>query len=490
MYEIKIHNTLGKQVQNLHPIEAGKISFYHCGPTVYWTQHIGNLRGMTMADIIRRSLIFLDYDVNFVRNYTDVGHLTGDNIGDADSGEDRMEKGAKREGLSPDEIAQKYIDVFEKDCAELNILEPTHKPRATEFIAQMQDMVAVLLEKGFAYTTPKAVYFDITKADDYTKLSGQKLEANQIGAGKGDVSDPEKKHPQDFAVWFFKTGVHKKALQTWESPFSSPEVENGRGFPGWHIECSAMARALLDETIDIHMGGIEHIPVHHTNEIAQSESASGKEFVHYWLHNEHLTVDGEKMSKSEGTAYSLAELKAKGFSATDLRYFFLNAHYRSKQNFTWEALVAAQSALANLKKQLLQLRTQSEVEGLILEIWRLKFVEAISKDFSIPAALALVWELLKDNSVAPQDKLETILDFDRVLGLGLEAVALAADTEAKLDIPAEKKTEIELLIAARNKAREDKDWQRADEIRAQLLKEFGIALIDKDGKTHWELVKP
>src|SRR3990170_1693493 len=258
---IRLYNTLSKKVEEFAPLEPNKLRFYHCGPTVYWTQHIGNLRGLTMGDLIVRTFKYFGFETNHVRNYTDVGHLTGDTIGLADQGEDRMEKGAKREGLSPDAIAQKYIDQFEADTKAINLLEPDFKPRATQYVKQMIAMVKTLIDKGFAYETDLAVYFEVEKFPDYTKLSKQKLEKIIKDAGKGEISDPQKKNPADFALWFFKTGVHKNALQTWPSPFHSKQVESGIGFPGWHIECSAMSKALLGETLDLHMGGIEHIPI-------------------------------------------------------------------------------------------------------------------------------------------------------------------------------------------------------------------------------------
>ncbi|MFA5318694.1 MAG: cysteine--tRNA ligase, partial [Patescibacteria group bacterium] len=308
---LKIYNTLTKKKEEFKPINENRVGFYHCGPTVYWTQHIGNMRAMVLCDLIARSLEYLGYNVKLVRNFTDVGHLTSDE----DEGEDKLEKGARREGKTPEEIARKYITVFENDIRDLNVMEPEVKPRATKHIKEMQAMIKILLEKGFAYKTELAIYFDVSKVKDYTKLSGQVLEKNISDAGSGEVSDKNKKNPTDFALWFFKKGAHKNALQTWSSPW-------GEGFPGWHIECSAMSKKYLGDTFDLHMGGIEHVPVHHTNEIAQSESANGVKFVNYWLHNGHLTVDGSKMSKSEGTAYSIEEIKSKDFNPLALRYFF------------------------------------------------------------------------------------------------------------------------------------------------------------------------
>src|SRR4030042_2920350 len=348
---LKLYNTLNSKREEIKPLKDKKVNMYYCGPTVYWTQHIGNLRVMFCADLVVRVLKYLGYKVKFVRNYTDVGHLTSDE----DLGEDKMEKGAKREGLKPQQIADKYIKIYEQDTAKLNLGEPNVKPRATKYIKEMIKIVQVLLDKGFAYTTDLAVYFDVTKAQNYNQLSGQNLDEQIKGAGTGEVEDPQKKHPADFALWFFKAGRHQNALQTWTSPFKSPLVEKGQGFPGWHIECSAMSKKNLGNTFDIHMGGIEHIPVHHTNEIAQSESANGVKFVNYWLHNEHLTVNSGKMAKSEGTSFSLQEVEDKGFQPLVLRYFFLQAQYRSKQNFTWESLQASQTGLERIYSQVIDL---------------------------------------------------------------------------------------------------------------------------------------
>src|SRR3990167_600888 len=353
---MKVYNTLSRSLEDFKPIVDKKVLFYHCGPTVYWVQHIGNLRAMVWADLIRRSFTYLGYDVKFVRNYTDVGHLTSDQ----DEGEDKMEKGAKREGLTPKEVADKYIDIFEHDTKALNILEPDFKPRASEYIKPMQEMIQTLLDRGFAYKTDLAVVYDVSKFPSYNKLNGQNLELNKPMAGKGKVEDPEKKHFADFNLWVFKKGPHKNALQTWPSPW-------GEGFPGWHIECSVMAKSLLGDTIDIHMGGVEHISVHHTNEIAQSETANGVTFVKYWLHNEHLKVEGGKMAKSAGTGLTLSDVIEKGFNPLDLRYFYLMAHYRSKQNFTWKALVSAQITFSKLREFVISLRKQTSRQQLSQE---------------------------------------------------------------------------------------------------------------------------
>jgi cysteinyl-tRNA synthetase len=465
---LKLYNTLTRKKEIFKPIKENQVTFYHCGPTVYWVQHIGNLRGMFCADIVVRVLRYLGYQVTHVRNYTDVGHLTGGNEGDADLGEDKMEKAAKREKLDPQTIAEKYIKIFEQDTQELNILEPTFKPRATQCIQEIIEMAQTLLNKGYAYTTDLAVYFDVSKAKNYTQLSGQKLEEKLKGAGKAEVSDPQKRHPADFALWFFKAGKHKNALQYWPSPFKSPLVENGQGFPGWHIECSVMANKYLGKTIDIHMGGVEHIPVHHTNEIAQSEAANGVKFVNYWLHNEHLLVNNQKMSKSEGTGYSLKEVKNKGFNPLALRYLFLQAHYRSKQNFTWLVMQAAQNGFNSLVNQI---RDLSNELGQVNKDYQKKFIEKISDDFNVPQGLVVMQELLKSD-LPPQDKLATILDFDKVLGLNLDKIR-----KEKTIIP----QEIKKLAEKREQARQNKNWSQADELRKQI-EEKGYQIEDtKEG---------
>jgi cysteinyl-tRNA synthetase len=393
--------------------------------------------------------------------------LTGDNLGDADAGVDRMEKAAARENLSPEKIADKYIAIFEHDLKELNILTPTDTPRATEYISEIIAMVQILLDKDFAYQTDLAVYFDVSKAKDYTKLSGQNLKENISGAGAGDVEDPQKKNPADFSLWFFRTGKHAQALQYWKSPFHSKLVSDGIGFPGWHIECSAMIKKLLGDTIDIHMGGVEHISIHHTNEIAQSEAANGAPLAHYWLHNEWLIANGGKMSKSEGTAFSLAEVESKGYSPLALRFFFLQAQYRSRQNFTWEALDAAAAGYKNLLHQVAQLGNKN---GTVNQVFKDEFIKKITDDFNISAGLAFVFEILK-SEISNADKRATILDFDRVLGLNIKiASSQKSETEKIPD-------EVQKLIDERKIAREQKDWKKSDELRDEI-KELGYEVKD------------
>jgi len=450
MADMKVFNTLGRELQELTLIKPGHVSFYHCGPTVYWTQHIGNMRGMVMADLIRRSLKYAGHEVTYVRNYTDVGHLTGDNDGDADAGVDRMEKASQRENKSPEEIARFYTEQFEADIEALNILPATHSPAATQYISQMIEMVQELLDKKFAYQTGLAIYFDISKANDYYALSGQSVDDLQTDAGHGDVHDDNKKNQTDFAIWFFKTGSHAQALQTWKNPFSETE-----GFPGWHIECSAMAKKLLGDTIDIHMGGIEHVPIHHTNEIAQSEAANGTTFANYWLHNEHLLVDSKKMSKSEGTSYSLRDIIDRGYSPLDLRYFFLQAHYRSKQNFTWDALEAAQTARVRLHNRIQKMSDG----GSVFETFTSSFAETVYQDFNLPGALALVADVLKSD-LSDADKRATILNFDQVFGLDLDTIIETVSEDVPQDV-------ID-LVEQRKNARENKDWGESDRLRDEI----------------------
>lgn len=471
---ITLTNTLSRKKEVFVPLTAGSVGMYHCGPTVYWNQHIGNMRAVVIADLVRRMFMYNKYDVTLVRNYTDVGHLTGDNIGDADTGEDRMTKAVQREQLSPDAIAQKYIDIYQQDIASLNTLPPTHDPRATDHITGMIDLVSELIKNGNAYMTDYAVYFDVTTYHQYTALSGQKLAAQEEGEGHGSIIDSRKRNPADFAVWFFKAGSHINALQTWQSPFSSPLVQNGEGFPGWHIECSAMSKAFLGNTFDVHMGGIEHIPIHHTNEIAQSTCGNHAHFVNYWLHNEHLMVDGKKMSKSEGTSYLVSDIINKGFNPLVLRYFFLQAHYRSKQNFTWEGLEASQTAYTKLHTIL----ADFPEGGIISESYQILFHEMINDDLNTAGGLAVVWELLKNKEISDADKKATILDFDHVLGLHLDKIL--EETVIEIPVP------VQLLLDQRVIARSNRDFGLSDDLRNQI---HALGYSVKDTEDKQEVVK-
>lgn len=491
MEKLFFYNTLTRKKEEFKPIKDGLATFYYCGPTVYWTQHIGNLRGSFCADLVRRTLEYAGYKTKMVRNYTDVGHMTSDE----DEGEDKMEKGVKREGISADAIARKYIAIYEEDTRALNIGDPWKKLRATAYIKEMQKMVKVLLKKGYAYATPLAIYFDISKFPTYTALSGQKLEENQAGEGKGDVSDPKKRNKADFALWFFRAGKHENAIQYWHSPFKSPLVKHGDGFPGWHIECSAMSKKYLGDTLDIHMGGIEHIPVHHTNEIAQSEAANGQKFVNYWLHNEHLNYNGEKMAKSKGTGFALAEVAQRVFTPLALRYFFLQASYRSKQNFTWEALEASEDSLLSLYNQVGSLG--SEV-GQIDKAYKDKFLKELLEDVNSPAALATALAMLSDKKISAKDRLATIIDFDKVLGLDVLKMSkvkrlkeiVSMDLSGRKDVKVfeeislsdvrQNNEEVYTLIKEREEARRKKEWGESDRLR-QSIEKYGIRIKDVSG---------
>ncbi len=465
--DIKIYNTLSRSKEVFKPIQDGCVGFYQCGPTMYWTQHIGNMRAVVASDFMVRTLTYFDYKVKFVRNYTDVGHLTSD----GDEGEDKMEKGAKRDNITPQEVAEKYIAIYDKDVESLNIILPDVRPRATEYIQEIIEMDQVLLDKGFAYVTPLAIYFDTSKAKDYYRLSRQTKEGNLEGAGTAEIVDPDRKNPEDFVLWFFRAGDHEKAIQYWKSPFESSLVENGNGFPGWHIECSAMAKKNLGDTFDLHMGGVEHIPVHHTNEIAQSESANGTPYVNYWIHNEHLLVNNAKMSKSDGTGYTVAELIEKGYKPLDLRYFFLQASYRSKQNFTWEALTAAQTGLDKLYKQVASLGSD---EGVVNEELKKEFMEALADDFNTPKALALVSKLFKAD-ISNADKLSTLFDLDKVLGLKISENIKKLRAESEISAP----EDVQKLVNERETARKNKNWAESDRLRDEIFAK-GFEVLDTE----------
>jgi len=398
---IKLHNTLSGSLESFLPIDENEVKMYHCGPTVYGLQHIGNLSMFVFTDILRRTLEYSDFRVKQVINFTDFGHLTSD----ADEGEDKMSKGLKREGLAPSlenmkVLARKYAQIFLDDLKMLNInTDGTIFPYASEYVLDQIALINILEEKGFTYVVSDGVYFDTSKFSGYGKLGGLNGSDNRDRVS----SNPEKRNPRDFALWKFNQELG------WDSKW-------GQGFPGWHIECSAMIIKILGEQIDIHTGGIEHIPVHHNNEIAQSESATGKEpFSRFWLHRAHVQVGGEKIAKSDGNTVYLSEIIEKGFSPLAYRYFLLLSHYRTPANFTWEGLEAAQNALNKLKKAV---EAQGAGGGVDLA-YKAEFKERLENDFNTPQALAVLWTMLKDKEVLPENKKATILDFDRVLGLNL-----------------------------------------------------------------------
>lgn len=427
---------------------------YHCGPTAYGVQHIGNLSMFIFTDILRRTLEYEGLDVRQVINITDFGHLTSD----ADEGEDKMAKGLKNEGLSPTLenmriLAHKYGEIFLADIRKLNVeTGGTAFPYASEYVPNQIGLIKKLEEKGFTYRTSDGIYFDISKYQAYGKLGGLSESDPQARVS----ANPEKKHPRDFALWKFNN----------ELGFES---EWGQGFPGWHIECSAMIIKILGEQIDIHTGGIEHIPVHHNNEIAQSESATDKEpFVKYWLHRAHLQIAGEKIAKSEGNVIYLSLIIEKGFSPLAFRYFLLNSHYRTPTNFTWEALEAAQNGYRKLKDAV---STWHVDTADIDNKYAKEFKSAIEDDLNTPEALAVVWKLVKDETVSPADKRATLLDFDKVLGLDLGR----NEYEVK-EIPGE----VKRLMDEREEARKREDWPKADALRREIEKS-GFNIEDSSG---------
>lgn len=470
---VKIYNTLSRKKEAFKPLKDKEVGMYSCGPTVYDYPHIGNLRTYIMVDIVKRYLLYKGFTVKHVMNITDVGHLTSD----ADEGEDKLEKGAKREGKSVWEIAEFYTSIFKENIKELNILEPDIFAKATDHIEEQVALIKRLEEKGFTYETDEALYFDISKFPDYTKLSGQKLEEKVIGARSEVHVDKAKRNPQDFALWFKLAGKFKNHTMHWPSPW-------GQGFPGWHIECSAMSMKYLGETFDIHIGGVDHISVHHSNEIAQSEAATGKKFVKYWMHGEFLSVAGEKMSKSKRTFITLEDIKKKGFSPLAFRLLILQAHYRSKLNFTWQALEAAQESFHHVENVL---KSVGEIRGEKVHEKNREFIKAMDDDVNTPQALSVFFDVLSSVGKANFDQaaqLGVLLDMDEVLGLGLKDTAPAKVTEHKgIKIKNESKGEISeetlRLIAEREEARNQKNWQRADELRREI-EEKGYGIEDGD----------
>ncbi|MBI2309414.1 cysteine--tRNA ligase [Candidatus Collierbacteria bacterium] len=460
---MKLYNTLTRKIEEFTPLHPPKVGMYTCGQTVYDYTHIGHGRKYVNDDILRRSLSYLGFAVTHVQNVTDVGHL----VSDADEGEDKLEKGAKKSGKTVWEVADFYTQHFYDSLDKLNILRPTVICKATEHITEQIELIKKLMDKNFAYDTPEAIYFDISKFSDYGKLFGQNLDEKQTV--RDDVRKGEhKKHPLDFALWFKKVGRFADHAMHWKSPW-------GDGFPGWHIECSAMSMKYLGKTIDIHTGGEDHISVHHPNEIAQSEAATGKQFVRFWVHHAFLMVDGRKMSKSLNNFYRVEDIEAKGFEPLALRYLYLTTHYRKQLNFTWESLNAAKEGLNNLRKICCEVyetshtgrQTLSEEKLAKIQGYSERFKAAIENDLQMPEALAIVWEVAKSN-IPSSDKHDLIADFDQVLGLDLlnpqKGYTLKGVTF--LDLP----EDVRQMIKSREQARKNQDWQLSDQLRDKILK--------------------
>lgn len=449
---LKLYNTLTRKVEDFEPLNPPKVNMYTCGPTVYDYTHIGHLKKYIGDDLLRRLLTANGLDVKMVMNVTDVGHL----VSDGDEGEDKLEKGAKEHNLTPEETARFFEDYFFKSTDAVNIERPNIVARATEHINEQIKLIHKLTEKGFTYQTNQAVYFDISKFATYGKLTNQKLEEKKVGVRTEVVVDSDKKNPQDFALWFFTVGRFASHAMKWSSLW-------GQGFPGWHIECSAMSMEYLGATLDIHTGGIDHIPIHHTNEIAESEAATGQTFVRFWVHHNFLIVDGEKMSKSKKNFYTIEDIQDKGFDPMALRYLVLTAHYRDELNFTWESLQASQNALNNLRNEIRAWDSPKDVD---VQYWQ-KFLEAANNDLGIPQAVAVLWDLIRSDTTT-SSKAATILEMDKILGLGL------SDYVAK---PVEIPEKVRELIAHRENARKAGDFKRSDELRHQI-KKLGFEIED------------
>ncbi|MBQ7407962.1 MAG: cysteine--tRNA ligase [Clostridia bacterium] len=455
---MKIYNTLTRKKEEYVSVDGKPaVRIYSCGPTVYNFAHIGNMRTYVFMDLLRRSFKYAGYKVKGVMNITDVGHL----LSDGDDGEDKMQKAAKEQQKSPYEIAEFYTGVFFEDLKKLNIERPELTPKATEHIQIMLDFVKELVAKGYAYETSDGIYFDITKAADYGKLSGAKLEDQQAGA-RVEVNG-EKRHPADFAVW---KKAPKEHIMQWESPW-------GMGYPGWHIECSAMSKKYLGEYFDIHTGGVDHIPIHHENEIAQSEALSGKIPAKYWMHGEFMQVNGGKMSKSLGNTYTISQLEQMGYSAMVFRYFCLNAHYRKKLNFTFEGMDGAKVSYERLCKLIVAHKNGTNaISSEEIENYKKQFKDCIEDDLNIPAALGVLWTMLK---CAPsKDVYKTAIEFDKVFALSLDK---AEDNIPKVQAPQEVIDLAEKMQAARLV----KDYATADALRAQIDGMGFMVLNTKDG---------
>lgn len=460
---VKLYNTLTKQKSNFVPLNGNEVRIYSCGPTVYSYAHIGNFRTYIFMDNLRRMLEYNGYTLKHVMNITDVGHLESD----SDEGEDKMEKAAKKENKSPYEIAEFYTKAFFKDMEKLHIERPEIIAKATEHIPDMLEFAKEIVKNGYGYETSTAIYFDVSKLDKYPVLSNRNIE-EQIAGARVDV-DPEKRNPYDFAIWI---KAPKNHIMKWDSLW-------GLSYPGWHLECSAMSRKYLGEEFDIHTGGVDHIPTHHENEIAQSKGAFGKIPAKIWMHVEFLQIDGGKMSKSLGNVYTISQLEEKGIEALAYKLFCYTAHYRTKLNFTFEGAAASQKALNRLREAFVKHNNGNDnVDDELIQKYKNKFLDAINDDLNMPLAMSTVWELAR-NDLKSKKISDLLLDFDRVLGLDLKNSEKYLEEQNKVELP----DEIADLLEKRKKARKEKNWQLSDEIR-DVLKEKGYIVKDtKEGMT-------
>lgn len=453
---MRIYNTLSKTVEELKPLKEGEIGLYTCGPTVYHYAHIGNMRTYVAEDFLRRGLEYLGFKVKHVMNITDVGHLTSD----ADEGEDKMELGARREGKSAWDIADFYTRAFFKDFDSLNCLRPAVSCKATDHIPEMIELVRKLEANGYTYRTSDGIYYDTSKFAGYGLLTGRaNLEGLKAGA-RVEMSR-EKRNPTDFSLWKFSPSGEKRQME-WDSPW-------GKGFPGWHIECSAMSIKYLGETFDMHCGGVDHIPIHHTNEIAQAEGATGKKFVNYWVHMEFLVIgSSEKMSKSAGNFLTLNSVIEKGYSPLVYRYFCSQAHYRKQLEFSFEAIASAEKALKNLKSSIAAVREKAggAIKPAASSPRLDEFKKALEDDMNIPKAVSVFWDTVRDSSIDPAEKMWLAGEFEKVLAFGVLE-------EEKIQIPAE----IEALAAQRSEAKKNRDFALADSLR-EKIKSLGWLVED------------
>ncbi|PID81185.1 MAG: cysteine--tRNA ligase [Clostridiales bacterium] len=466
--DFKMYNSLSRTVEKFEPYQAGKVRMYTCGPTVYNFAHIGNLRTYISEDILEKSLNYLGYDVLRCMNITDVGHLESD----ADDGEDKMLKGARRENKTVWQVAQFYTDAFFDDCAKLNIAKPAIIDRATDRIADYIELIQGLEAKGYTYTVDGNVYFDISKFDDYTKLSGMDLEALKTAVRDDVEHDANKRNPQDFVLWFTKSKFANQAMK-WDSPW-------GVGYPGWHIECSVIALKNLGPKLDIHCGGVDHIPVHHTNEIAQTESYTGESWTKYWWHAEFLIDNTGKMSKSKGEFLTLALLEKKGYQPLDYRFYCLGSHYRKQLPFSFDKLDMAKKAYQKLRAKTLPLckcqLTDQALSTAAVDLQN-QFRAALADDLNTANALTVVYAVLK-SELDCAEKHALIAEFDAVLSLDL-LVKSTVDSAVDSDW-------VEGLIAERASAKANKDWATADAIRDQLAA-AGVILKDSATGTTWQM---
>jgi len=442
--KILFFNTLSRKIEEFKPINPPNVGIYECGPTVYWYQHIGNLRRYIFGDILTRVLQYNGYEVKRVMNVTDVGHLTSD----ADEGEDKIESAAKKEHKTAKEISNFYLSVFRDDFEKLNIQEPNIWCKATEHIKEQIELIKRLERGGFTYTTSDGVYFDTSKFKDYAKFARLKIKGLKAGAR---VALGDKKNPTDFALWKFseKPGIRQ---QEWDPKDFGTNWSIG--FPGWHLECSAMSMKYLGKHFDIHTGGIDHIQIHHTNEIAQSEAATGKKFVNYWMHSNFLTFGKEKVAKSTGGLFTLTELQKEGFTPLAYRYFVLTGHYRKPLEFSLESLENAQNSYYRLKNIISEIKDDKKINKKYLD----DFENAMNNDLDTPKALAVLWKFVRDKKAS--GKIKTIKKMDSVFGLDLLK-------KERLQIPAE----INKLANKREQARKSKDWKLADELREKINKQ-------------------